>query len=94
MSGHIYLIYCDSVGIIKVGMTTREPNQYLKDNYKPKQLWQKILVLPVEDVVEAERGLIDTCKAWFRKADGYEYFFCEALELKTVVDYMLNVFGE
>ena len=93
LPGHVYLMFDHEHRIVKVGMTTQNPDKYLRSKYRPKQVWKKICVVPVEKTIEAERLLIAKCRTFLPKADGNEYYFCDIFQLDVLMEYMLNNLG-
>ena len=92
--GFIYLMYCSQVCILKVGKTTKEPEKYLHNKYRPKQLWKKILLLPAEHPYASEKRVVQKCRTFLSKADGREYFFADIYQLDTVQKLMLDLTEE
>ena len=90
--GHNYLVYAESAGILKFGMTTqRRPYAYIRGKYKPKQLWRRILVVPTFQSHGFEFAIKKYCTKKLKIADGLEYFFADDHELQGVKEFMQSL---
>ena len=95
-AGHNYLMYSRGVGILKFGKTTsKNPLQYIRNRYKPKQLWERIIVIPVEHAAVSENCIKDEVKQMgLTPADGREYYFADEAELQELKSFMQDLAEE
>ena len=94
--GHNYLMYCQQVGILKFGKTaSKNPLVYVRERYRPKQVWKRIIVIPVEHAMVSENIIRQQCVSMtLELADGREYYYATEDEVEELKIFMQDLAAE